>query len=45
MRDKPGLISALQKGGVSFLERDFGIVVPADVGFGATLLFDSTKVG
>jgi hypothetical protein len=45
MRDKPGLISVLQKGGVSFLERDFGIVVPADVGFGATLLFDSTKVG
>lgn len=45
MRDKAAVISALQKGGVSYLERDFGIVVPADVAFGATLLFDSTKVG
>jgi catechol 2,3-dioxygenase-like lactoylglutathione lyase family enzyme len=44
-RDKAAVISVLQKGGVSFLDRDFGIVVPADVAFGATLLFDSTKVG
>jgi glyoxalase-like protein len=45
IRDKAAVISVLQKGGVSFLERDFGIVVPADVAFGATLLFDGTKVG
>lgn len=45
MPDKTAAISALKKGGVAFGERDFGIVVPSDVAFGATLIFDSTKVG
>jgi hypothetical protein len=45
MRDKRAAISALKKGGVAFVERDFGIVVPPDAAFGATLIFDGTKVG
>jgi len=45
MRDKRAAISALKKGGVALVERDFGIVVPPDAAFGATLIFDGTKVG
>jgi hypothetical protein len=45
MSDKRAVISALKKGGVVFVERDFGIVVPPDAAFGATLIFDGTKVG
>ena len=45
MGDKATAISALQKGGVAIIERDFGMVVPGDVAFGATLIFDDTKVG
>jgi hypothetical protein len=45
MPDETAAISALQKGGIAFVERDLGIVVPRDVAFGATLIFDGTKVG
>jgi len=45
MGDKATAISVLQKGGVAIIERDCGMVVPGDVAFGATLIFDDTKVG
>jgi Glyoxalase-like domain len=45
MPDKAAAISALRKGGIAFVERGFGIIGPRDVAFGATLIFDGTKVG
>jgi len=45
MRDKAAAIAALKKGGLAIVERDFGMVVTPDVAFGATLIFDCTKVG
>jgi hypothetical protein len=45
MPDKAAAISALEKGGIAMVERDVGIVVPAGAAFGATLIFDGTKVG
>jgi hypothetical protein len=44
-RDKAAVSSALQKSEVGVIERNFGIVVPPDVAFGATLIFDSAKAG
>jgi catechol 2,3-dioxygenase-like lactoylglutathione lyase family enzyme len=41
--DKTAVISASQKGGLAIVARDFGIVVPPNVGFGATLIFDAIK--
>ena len=45
MRDRATAITALRKGGIAIVERDFGMVVPPDAAFGATLIFDDTKVG
>ena len=45
MPDREAAASALRKGGVAIIERDCGMVVPGDVAFGATLIFDDTKVG
>ena len=45
MRDKAAAIAALKKRGLAIVERDFGMVVTPDVAFGATLIFDCTKVG
>jgi hypothetical protein len=41
--NKAETISALNKGGVAFVERNGNIVVPPDVAFGATLLFETSR--
>jgi hypothetical protein len=41
--NKAETISALNKGGVAFVERNGNIVVPPDVALGATLLFETSR--
>jgi hypothetical protein len=41
--NKAETISALNKGGVAFVERNDNIVVPPDVALGATLLFETSR--
>jgi len=38
-------MSALKKGGIAMVERNGNIVVPPDVAFGATLIFQTSKAG
>ncbi len=45
VHDKTAVISTLKEGGVAAIEHDFGISVPPDAAFGATLIFDCTKIG
>ena len=43
--DKAEAMSALNKGDIAFVERNGTIVVPPDVAFGATLIFETSKAG
>ena len=45
VRDKTEAMSALENGGITAVERSGKVVVPPDAAFGATLIFETPKVG